>query len=432
MLDTRSVPSSCLSKTCSLQNNLIEMEPQHRKWRRINGFQLPLHPQQISAWICMVLFPIFSYTIVSENLPKGTLVAFYFTTGFIYTIIWILYLAAMIIDPAAPDVRKSNSKHPVPEFDSSKHQHVIENGRCHLCNISVTHHRTKHCSLCNKCVDGFDHHCRWLNHCIGRRNYIYFFGSVIFGTIGCIVLGSFCILSLIHIWNPYGRGDGLILMKQPMSYNASAFYNTSEFFDIDNADSAPDNRTSNNASRGEGWDEDRNGFSVAGDGSRVTQSVMLGIVLAVLLIIFITLGHLCVFHVYICANGLTTYEYLKPQPSRPSPLKSPTSMKSEGSEKMAKCYQDEELSIVLHENTGRFPIPPDYDEANWNSMTEIDLNNPTLQSNISSFLPKHVSEGESVVQFPYTPADASPTPWFSSKIRFWRKLNKVGASQHVS
>jgi hypothetical protein len=22
--------------------------------------------------------------------------------------------------------------------------------RCHLCNISVTHHRTKHCSLCKQ------------------------------------------------------------------------------------------------------------------------------------------------------------------------------------------------------------------------------------------------------------------------------------------
>ena len=50
---------------------------------------------------------------------------------------------------------------------------------CEYCGGMVpAAQRTKHCHTCCKCVDGFDHHCVFLQTCVGARNYRHFLALV--------------------------------------------------------------------------------------------------------------------------------------------------------------------------------------------------------------------------------------------------------------
>lgn len=48
---------------------------------------------------------------------------------------------------------------------------------CPDCQVIRTP-RCRHCTICKTCVDRFDHHCPWVNNCIGRGNFAYFYTFV--------------------------------------------------------------------------------------------------------------------------------------------------------------------------------------------------------------------------------------------------------------
>lgn len=56
-----------------------------------------------------------------------------------------------------------------------------EDERCDVCNLVCPNH-SKHCRICARCTLRFDHHCVWLNTCIGAGNHLTFLLLLIFIT----------------------------------------------------------------------------------------------------------------------------------------------------------------------------------------------------------------------------------------------------------
>ena len=55
---------------------------------------------------------------------------------------------------------------------------------CGICN-SPKPPRTHHCSTCKRCFLKMDHHCVWLDNCVGYKNYKFFFCLLFWATFMC-------------------------------------------------------------------------------------------------------------------------------------------------------------------------------------------------------------------------------------------------------
>jgi len=58
----------------------------------------------------------------------------------------------------------------------------------------------KHCNTCNRCVDHFDHHCPYVNNCIGVTNYDIFIKLLSFVFCATYFYMGTSILSLVDYY----------------------------------------------------------------------------------------------------------------------------------------------------------------------------------------------------------------------------------------
>ena len=216
---------------------------------RRNGCVLPPHPYQLLACLMLVLGPVEFFALVIRLLPLGLRTVLCVMFGCCYVCLLGALIVATALDPSQCPSRPDSEK------------------ICSICKVQVDE-TCKHCSYCDRCVAGFDHHCKWLNNCVGKRNYKYFIGS--------LVSLAFLLLAML-IGNAAGLGE---LVKNPET------------------------------------------TGLGQTGTTLSAALLGAVILACVSSLAVT-GQLLCFHLYLQKHQLTTFDYLT-QKRRDSTPQSPS------------------------------------------------------------------------------------------------------------
>jgi hypothetical protein len=177
----KTLPEEQIGKESTLDQAKIK-ELKASNMYRTNGFMCPWHPQQVGVIVYCLLqvAAAVSTIILQKTIPIYGVVLMLLLYFILFAKVAQLTTKATISDPTDTAVMKQRKCaaegkdfYPFGSGENGTDLHLW----CNVCECFVNE-SAKHCGMCNRCCLDFDHHCNWLNNCVGEHNYNDFYSLI--------------------------------------------------------------------------------------------------------------------------------------------------------------------------------------------------------------------------------------------------------------
>ncbi|XP_005097240.1 palmitoyltransferase ZDHHC5 [Aplysia californica] len=153
------------------------------------------------AWALTIVCTGLYFVFVCRYLTEEYSYAFPIVQGIITLYMMLNLCLTTFMDPGifprAPDDEAKDDDFRSPLYKNIEIKGVQTRMKwCTTCQF-YRPPRSSHCSSCDNCIDTFDHHCPWLNNCIGRRNYRYFFTFLLTLCVHIVTIFVQCIIYVL-------------------------------------------------------------------------------------------------------------------------------------------------------------------------------------------------------------------------------------------
>lgn len=218
-------------RVATVRRNFCGTGPFDKHWLNLDCcgllcalFTYALHLYGVYAVTLILLPPWMSHTDTDTGIRTISVAGFLHRVAF--TLIAVLavfsHFKAMTTDPGAvpPDAKPledEGSETPVDPLDESAASSVQQERNylldpperhkvkrlCRRCK-AFKPQRAHHCSVCRRCVIKMDHHCPWVNNCVGIGNHKYFLLFVFYTFVSC----CYSLTLIVARFSTCGMGGG--------------------------------------------------------------------------------------------------------------------------------------------------------------------------------------------------------------------------------
>jgi len=106
-----------------------------------------------------------------------------------------VYYKAVTTNPGSPPQLSDLVKTPGVDIEAA-----LDYTICRKCVPNrLKSQRAHHCRVCDICVARMDHHCPWLNGCVGQDNYHWFLALLFWAFWGCTYVCMYVIPEVMHL-----------------------------------------------------------------------------------------------------------------------------------------------------------------------------------------------------------------------------------------